>query len=542
MGRTSDVVVVGSGGAALSAALAAALEGASVTVLERSSKIGGTTAVSGGGMWLPGHNLDPQLEDDASRARTYLARLTEGLIDETVLDRFIEEAGSIPSRFAAATPLTFSCEVGRPDYHAEFEGGVESSRTVFPDVYDANRLGCMASVLRRPLWPGGVPPVNATEVAESLTSDDPSSWIRAVQERLEKGIVGRGAALIGGLLEGCLDRGVRVLTEVRVVDLCFEAGRAVGVFGVLHGERVRFDADRGVVLASGGFEWDRALWDALVGEPWEGPSSPPFNEGDALRMSARAGARLARLDKVWGVPERYLGEQYEGERLMRIGYFGSAAGEILVNRTGRRFVNEGLNYHDIHGPMMQFDPTTYERPNHPCFAITDARRLDALRAVDTARIDDIHDDGDLIVVADTLAELAGKLGIDPAGLQAQVSEWNDGVERGVDAAFGRQTMSWDRYMTQTAPVPLAPISQPPFVGYRVRAGVFGTLGGPVIDANAQIVSMDGAPIGGLYGAGNAVSSIFANSYPGGGGTLGPAVTMGFVAGGSAARAASRTTS
>ena len=315
-------------------------------------------------------------------------------------------------------------------------------------------------------------------------------------------------------------------------------GRVVGVEADKFGEQLEFSAKGGVVLAAGGFEWNRALWDSLIGEPWDGPVSPPVNSGASITLAAAVGARLARLDAVWGVPARYLGECSDGERVMHFGYFGSAAGEILINRSGRRFVNEELNYHDIRRPMLELDVVTYERKNYPCFVIADSRRLSAVRAFEASHIDEVRGDAELAVVADTLRDLAAELGIDPNGLTEQITRWNEGVTLGYDGEFGRQTTAWGRYISQMEPKPLQPIDTPPFMGYRVRTGVFGTSGGAVIDENSQIVSMTGVPIPGLYGAGNATASIFATAYPGGGATLGPAVTMGFVAGREAARASS----
>lgn len=532
----SDVVVVGSGGAALSAALSATVAGASVTLLERTGLLGGTTAISGGGMWLPGVGLDPSLVDDSENARKYLDRLTRGRVPAAVLDRYIDEAAQIPTRLSEYTPLTFSAQVGRPDYHAEFDGGAMTSRTIFANPYDTHGLGDFASKLRRPLWPGDYPPAQHWELAD-LRATGGAEAVRAfVKDRIDRGIVARGCGLAGGLLEGGLKRGVKVFTDVRARELLFDGDRVSGVTATKDGSPVRFRAAKAVVLASGGFEWNQELWAALVGTPWDGSGSPPINEGDALVMASRAGARLANLNVVWGTPLRYLGEQYEGKRFMRIANRGSRAGEILVNRAGRRFVNEGLDYHDVIGPMTLFDRADYEFKNHPCFAIADGSLEESLEEWEAARIDDVDQDGELLVKAPTLEELAMKLGIDPDGLKAQVREYNEHAVNGVDPAFGRETMAWGRYIARPAPSPVAPITQPPFIGYRVRAGTFGTLGGPVINENAQIVSTDGAPIPGLYGAGNAAASVFGGSYPGGGGTLGPAVTMGWVAGASAASA------
>jgi 3-oxosteroid 1-dehydrogenase len=295
---------------------------------------------------------------------------------------------------------------------------------------------------------------------------------------------------------------------------------------------MEYRAGAGVILASGGFEWNRELWDSLVGLPWEGPGSPPDNEGDGLIMAAKIGAKLGNLDKAIWRPARYLGEKYDERPYMRMAmYYGAAPGEIIVNRAGRRFTNEGLNYNDICRVMTAFDPNTYEFPNDPCFVVGDNRVRSRAAGFDAEAGDGV-DDRDQWHEAGTLKELAGKLGIDPSGLEAQIEEFNRYATEGTDPVFHRGSKPWDTHfhMVGASGRAIAPIVAPPFVGYRVRAGVFGTRGGPVTDENAQILDVDDRPISGLYGAGNVVASPFASAYPGGGATLGPAVTFGHVAG------------
>jgi 3-oxosteroid 1-dehydrogenase len=523
----TDVVVVGSGCAGLTAALTAAVGGAKVTLLERANLFGGTTAISGGGMWLPGHRLDPDFSDSQWGAKVYLQRLTMGLSQESVLDRYVEEAGQIPEFLSKYTPLTFVAEKGRPDYHAPWEGSSTTSRTVFPDFYDLGRLGKLQAKIRRPRWPGGVPPI---QHSEEEVFGDLERLKKLVEERIAKGVAARGLALVGGLLEGCVAHGVTLVSDVRVTSLLEEGSRRIsGVLAERGGESESYHASAGVVLASGGFEWNRALWDSFMGVPWDGPSSPPCNEGDGLKMAMKVGAKLAHLDKATWIPSRYLGESYEGRPYMRNGVFGAYAGEILVNPKGRRFANEALNYNDIGMLMTRFDPHTYEFVNYPCFVIADARRLNA----PLPPTDSVSADADHLVQAPTLHKLAGELGIDADGLEEQVSEFNEHAKRGEDPFFHRGEKPWELYIQpasdQSNPS-LAPIVEPPFIGHRVRAGVFGTRGGPVIDENAQILDLEDRPILGLYGAGNAVAHPFGPAYPGGGGTLGPAVTFGHIAG------------
>jgi 3-oxosteroid 1-dehydrogenase len=520
----TDVVVLGSGAAGLSAALTAAVGGATVTVLEGSDKFGGTSAVSGGGMWLPGNTLDPDWTDSLAGAKVYLQRLTLGLTPETVIDRYLAESGQIPDFFAANSPLTFTADIGRPDYHAPWEGSSLTSRTVFPTPYELPRLGALEPKVRRP-GPGGILPIQHSEEEELAASDDPDAINKLIRERLEKGIALRGVALVGGLMEGCVDHGVQFIENTRGRGLIIEDGRVTGIRAEQDGHETEFRARLGVVLASGGFEWNRDLWDAFLAVPWDGPATPPVNEGDGLIMAAAAGAKLANLDKATWIPVRYSGEEYCGRPYVRSGGHGQMPGEIIVNRRGRRFTNESLNYNDIGRNMTHFDPSTYEYDNHPSYVIGDKHTLERLRAGGPALG---PDSGDGYVTADTLGEVAAKLGIDADGLEQQVREWNESAAGGTDPVFGRGEKPWEiHYLPGHRTI--GPITEGPFAGYRVRAGVFGTRGGPVINAEAQIIDFAHQPIPGLYGAGNVVAHPFGWAYPGGGGTLGPAVTFGHVA-------------
>lgn len=529
----SDVVVLGSGAAGLTAALTAAVAGAKVTVLESTGVFGGTTAISGGGMWLPGNTLDSDHKEDLAGAKRYLERLTIGLIPEAVLDRYLAVAGTVPDFFAANTPLTFTADVGRPDYHAPWEGSSLTSRTVFASPYPLTRLGELEPKVRR-AGPGGILPIQHSEEREH--AGDPEAINRIIQERITKKIAMRGGALVGGLMEGCLSRGVTFLSNTRGRRLVVENGRVVGVVAERGGDATEFRARLGVVLASGGFEWNRELWDAFMGVPWDGPATPPCNFGDGIVMAAEAGAKLANLDKATWCPTRYVGDSYDGHQYVKSGMYGQYPGEILVNRKGRRFTNEGLNYNDIGRVFTRFDPHTYEFENYPCFAIGDGRNRARVAALEPKNGPGARGDG--WAEANTLRGLAEQLGIDPVGLERQVKEWNENAVRGVDPVFGRGEGPWEQHIQGLDssnvgaghnPI-VSPIAEPPFVGHRVRAGVFGTRGGPVTDENAQVVGWDNTPIPGLFGAGNTVAHPFAAAYPGGGGTLGPAVTFGHVAG------------
>ena len=521
----SDVVVVGSGGAGMMAALRSAVGGAQVTVLEVSDLFGGTSAISGGGMWLPRTRLAAEagIEDSRDEVKRYLTYLTSGVTDETVIDRFIDTAPSVIDFIEEHTALRFYVDCERPDYKTTFPGAADAGRLVAPKLYELSRLGELRARLRQPDWeartqPGasgrGMEAITQQEMQHFAESNDPAGWIELSRQRVADGIVPRGCALIGAMLEVVAARGARLFTNARALELTMDGGQVTGVVADVEGERRTFRATSGVVLAAGGVEWNTELWRGLVRVPGVVRMSPPNNRGDALRMAQRAGARLALLDQVWWSITA-----------------GGQPGQLVVNRSGRRFMNECITYNDYGKILGYFDPHTYQFPNIPAYVISNR----PLEPTDS----DVNQLGSQVAHVDaasapTLRELAETIGVDAANLEATVAEFDQHAERGQDPAFGRGVAGWDRWrkLDKTLANPaLAPVgSTGPFYAQRVVARCFGTKGGPVIDDQARIIDFDGAPIPGLYGAGNSVAAPFGLAYPGGGGTLAPAVTFGYVAG------------
>jgi hypothetical protein len=512
------------------AALRSSIGGASVTVLEVADQFGGTSAISGGGMWLPLTRMAKEagVEDSPELVKEYLDYLTHDLIDPSVIDAFIETAPKIIDFLEENTALTFYVDLERPDYKTSFPGATDYGRLVAPNLYELDRLGELRPLLRQPDWeartgarretgkgkPPGMEAVTQQEMQGFEESDNPRGWIELSRERVAKGIVPRGCALIGAMMEVVAARGGTLVNNARARELTIEDGRVTGVVAEVDGERKTFKARKGVVLANGGYEHNKELWSGLVRVPDPSPISPPYNRGDALKMGQQAGARLATLDQaIWACAT------------------GNQPGQICVNRAGRRFINEGLAYNDWGKVLGYFDPHTYTFPNIPAFVISN-RKL-SLDDSDVNKLGAQVAHGD-IVAADTLRELAALIGVDPDGLEATVAEFDKNAAEGNDPQFGRGIAGWDRWRKFGKDYPnsaLAPIgSQGPFYAQQVVARLFGTRGGPVIDKHGQIVDFENKPIPGLYGAGNAVASPFGLSYPGGGGTLAPAVTFGYLAG------------
>lgn len=536
---SADVVVMGSGAAGLSAALTAAIRGASVTVLERAAVVGGTTAVSSGGMWLPGSTAARErgYEDDPQAVRTYLRRLAVGRTTPGLLDAFVDEAPRAAAFLQDTVGLTMDL-TGQPDYQMGLPGARAGGRTFFPGLYDGRRLDDALHLVRA-VPPGGPPPFTFQEMEDSNwgIGEKGQAWMDLLRERQETHVFSKGRALAASLLGACLWHGVTVRTNSRAVDLLRDGdGRVRGIEVARDGRTTALHADA-VVLAAGGFEWNARVWANLVGLPFDGPLSPPGNEGDALVMAMRTGAGIGNVSEVWWMPAIEIpGETADGRKRLRLGAAGkSLPGAIVVNRQGRRFANESMNYNDFGQRMVAFEPERYAFPNYPAFVIFDAEHR--RRYPPVVYDQNTYEDADWIASAPTLEALAAQLDINPGGLGAQVAEFNAAAADGADPQFHRGELAYDsskQYGDRTRGHPnIAPLATPPFFGYRLRVSCLGTKGGPVINPRAEVVDYADRPVPGLFAAGNVVSSPFGTAYPGGGATLGAAVAFGCVAGRSA---------
>lgn len=528
---STDVVVVGSGGAGLVAALAAAVGGSKVSVLERAPVFGGTTAISGGGMWMPGNNAGAALgyQDSTEEVRTYLDRVTFGGTAHGVLEAFIQNAPKVHEFIVEHSPVVLD-GTSVADYLTNLPGAKAGGRQLATGLYDMHRLGEWADKVRLGPWPGGIAFVTQHE-KESLPDIDV-----VMEERMAKGIAGRGRALVGGLLEANLARGVELHTNARVVALTTSNGRVTGVEVEKEGRVETYSASKGVVLASGGFEWNRSMWNTLVGVPFDGSQSPPWNEGDGLMAAARAGAKLGNLTQVWWNPSFGMpGDTYDERPRLRGAVNRGFPGSIVVNRRGRRYANESMAYNDFGKVQVAFDAHAYEFINAPSFQVMDQAHVDRYGIEEQQNLDG------WVWSAPTLRGLAEKIGVDPDGLEEQVKAFNRDAEMGRDpvfnrgeAAWERKVYGWERYKVDDPLGPnnptLGPVSQPPFYAYELKIGCFGTKGGTVINEQGQVVDFEDRPIPRLYAAGNVTSAVFGPAYPGGGSTLGPALTFGYLAG------------
>ncbi len=528
-----DVVVIGTGAAGVTAALAAHAGKARVAVLEKSNRVGGTTAVSGGVVWVPNnrHMAKVGISDSLDEAIAYVTRLADGRSDAALIRRYLETAPEMIEFIEGNTPVAFTALGRYPDYHPEFSGGKPGGRSLDAGLFDTNTLGPWKDKLRRsPVF--GMTAMSVTEATDWGVFSAPAKLpFGLLAKRYKQGLVCYGGALTGGLLKGLLDRGIEPMLSTPVRELIVEDDRVVGVRAERDGKDFLIAARRGVVLATGGFEWNPELVQRFLGGPLTHPNSPPGNDGDGLKMAMSLGADLGNMSEAWWCPAMSIpGEEYDGKPLYR-GDFAtrSLPHSIIVNRRGARFVDEAHNYNDMMKAFFAFDPVDYDRPNLPAWTIIDAQYLEKYALLTYVPGMPIPD---WLVRADTLEELAGLIGVDARGLVATVARFNRFAVEGSDPDFGRGASVYDRFYGDPAAANpnLGTLEKAPYYAIQVHPGAIGTKGGPRVNRDAQVLRVDGAPIAGLYAAGNVTAGVTGSGYPGAGATIGAAMTFGYLAG------------
>ena len=522
-----DVLVAGSGAAGLTAALAAAVEGAEVLLVERADRLGGTSALSGGRVWVPGNHLQAAAvggDDGPEAAAAYLKGLfSDGYPEMTevflrtapTMARFVEEHS--PHRFVLC--LTY------PDYFPSRPGATLGGRALDSEPLDTTRR---TPLVRDILVPPGYLPITFAEWAD-WRYPDRYDW-DLLDRRERSGVRTGGVALVAALLDGAVRAGVRVVTGVRLTATQL-SGSGVAVELEQHDGVTRIAA-RSVVLATGGFDWDRKLRTRLHPRAQRASGAPPSNTGDGLRIAERAGARTDNLSEGWWMPMTAIpGETLGGEQFYRslIRERGLPR-QIVVNAAGRRFVDEALAYNEI-GKALNAQAGAV----HMVF---DAGYRARYPLPGLGREGPVPD---WVAQGASLAELAARIDVDPAALEHTVHRWNEGCAAGTDPDFGRGEDAYERFCGDPAARPnrsLGPIDEAPYFAVEVLAGTIGTKGGPVTDTDGVVLARDGNPIPGLYAVGNTAAFWTADGYPGPGATLAVAMTMGYRAGlhaGAAAR-------
>jgi len=550
-----DVLVAGSGAAGMSAAITARSRGLDVLIVEKESRFGGTTARSGGWLWIPGTSLAKAygIEETPEQSRIYLRHEAGNNYDAARVDAFLSAGPEAVDFFTTKTALRFDMPLVFPDYHAEAPGGAQGGRSMVTRPFDGRELGDHIKTLGMPLpeltvfgmmLGSGKEIIHFMRVTKSLASAVyvAKRLSRHFMDMLRYGrgmTLTNGNALAGRLAKSALDLRIPMWLSSPVRELTVENGAVTGAIVSREGRDVRVLARQGVVLACGGFPHDverrrKMFPHAPTGTEHYSPG-PTGNTGDGLRLAESAGGHVEdRLPNAAAWVPVSLTTRKDGSKGVMPHFIDRAKpGVIAVMRDGRRFANEGNSYHDFVQAMMKAAKPGEEIA---AFLVCDHKTL---RKYGLGCVPPFpmplghHLRTGYLMRGDTLEALAAKAGIDAKASTETVKQFNATAPQGHDAAFGKGSKAYNRYQGDALHGPnpcVAPIENGPFYAIKMVVGDLGTYAGIVTDENARALDAEGRVIPGLYAAGNDMASIMGGNYPGAGITLGPALTFGYIAG------------
>ena len=526
----------------MSAALAAAARGLDTVLLEKSSYFGGSTARSGGGVWIP-NNYALQAAgqgDDPELSKLYLDSIVGDVVPKVRRDTYLERGPEVLDFIRARTPLRFTWVPQYADYHPEAPGGRAAGRSAEPVPMDARFLGEELERLHPQYTkaPANLIVTQADFRKISLglrTVRGPLTMAKVLLRRIVSLLRGQkmyamGNAIAIGLRKGLMDAGVPVHYDTELTDLVIEDGRVVGVRVRRDGDEAVVRARRGVILGSGGFEKNLEMREKYQPQPTsvDWTTGSQFNTGGGILAGIAAGAQTDLMDDAWWGPTIPLpsGPWFcLAER--------NLPGSIIVNQAGQRFMNEALPYVEAVHEIYRGEATGVGHV--PAWMVIDQRYRNRYLFAGLSPRQPFpgrwYKNG-TVVKAATLEELAAQIDVPPGALTETVRRFNGFAETGVDADFHRGESAYDKYYSDPTVKPnpsLHVIDQAPFYAVKIVPGDLGTKGGLVTDERARVVRADGSVVTGLYAAGNCSAAVMGRTYAGPGATIGPALTFGYLA-------------
>jgi 3-oxosteroid 1-dehydrogenase len=544
-----DILIVGSGAGALLAAVLAATRHANVLVIEKCAEYGGTSATSGGGIWIPNSHLAAAAgqQDSPEEAFQYIRALSAANVPDANIRAYVRSAPQMLRWLESHTSIRYQ-SLPYPDYHAELPGGKVGFRTHLPLEMDGRALGGDVLTLRAASPAAALFSRINWKFSESyqLLFRTPG-WRRTLLRMLSRYYldIGQrlrsrkdrfltlGTALVGGLRMALNKAGVPLWLNTRLLELVREGHRVSGAIVRHNGRAIRIRARKGIVLAAGGFDRNEAMRKRYVPHVADPARSggQSGNTGDSINAAVAIGAATMNMSNLWSAPVLSIPGEYRG----RLSTTERALpGCIIINQAGRRYMNEAASYHIAAQKMVEAD-----RPDagtNPSWVLFDARFRNKypLGPVLPLVPDWLLPKSvrSILIKAPTLDALARRLHVMEGTLRATVERFNAGARHGVDEEFGRGAAAYDRMYgdPNVKPNPtLAPIEQAPFYAFPIYAGDIGTCGGLRTDEYARVLDDQGHPIRGLYAVGNNAASVMGGSYPGAGSTLGPSMTFAYIA-------------
>ncbi|MGR7911392.1 FAD-dependent oxidoreductase [Lysinibacillus capsici] len=537
-----DVVVVGSGAAGLTAGLTAKLQGMKSLVIEKTDRYGGASAISGGALWIPNNHIikGAGVPDTHELARQYLDSTIGDRVPEELKEAYITRGPEMLRFLYNKTKhMRFQYAKGYSDYYPEKPGGLSQGRSIEPLIFDLTKMGSLANSMRRATLSTKGFTMNSYEfhkvnmITRTLKGKTTALKLgaRLVKSKVTKSDpVALGEALIARLRLSLAEANGELWLSTAFKDFIMGKGRVIGIIVERDGQELKIEAKKGVVLSSGGFSHNQTLREKYLPSPTNAAwtSSPEGQTGDILEPGVKIGATLDLMDKVWGAPS-VIGPQ--GHPFFLVADRG-VPNMIVVDSAGQRFVNEAAPYHEFVDTMYKHQEVTQQAV--PSWILIDAsaksRYIFTGLFPGQAFPKSWFEHG-VAKSAETIEELAKQMEVPAENLVATVNRFNDFARSGHDDDFYRGDSAYDNYYGDpTLPNPnLAEIKKAPFYALRLYPGDIGTKGGLVVDEYARVIKENGEPIEGLYASGNCSASIMGETYPGPGATIGPGMTLSFVA-------------
>lgn len=546
---TYDVIAVGSGAAGLAAAFYASQAGLRVLVCEKSSKLGGTTALSNGMIWVP---CSPQavaakVKDSIDNARTYLKGELGNYYREAFVEAYLADGPAALLELEKDSEVKFML-ASAPDYHSSCPGGVNSGRALSPAPYDGRLLGEDFDLVGDPIRVvlGGMM-ISSGEVGKFLNPFKSKDSMKHVLKRLGRYASDRmryrrgtefsgGNALIARFITSLRKRKVDIWTDAPLADLIMESSKVTGAVVRKDGRDMRIKAERGIVLATGGFPRDAGLRKSLSGNyQHDDTLAHPGATGDGIKIGLQAGGKIDNEVASAGFwsPVSLLRESSGGTRTIPYGWLDRGRpGVIAIGPDARRFVNESNPYHDICIAMFENGYPRDERFYFICdHDFLRKRGMGQLLPWPWTFSTRRYERAGYIQLADTLGALAAKIGLDPKALEATVQEHNEHARTGVDPYFQRGESAFNRTLGDPSvgkPNPnLGSIRTRPFVALKIVPATLGTATGLATDTSSRVLDAKGKPIDGLFACGNDATSVMRGIYPGAGITIGPGIVFAY---------------
>jgi 3-oxosteroid 1-dehydrogenase len=552
--RVVDVLIVGSGGGGMAAALTAAASGLDVLMVEKSSQYGGSTALSGGGIWVPGAPSQRRAGyiPEPEGVVEYLRRITEGLVSEARIRQYVESAPKMLEFLEGQSNwLEFVWKPGYADYYPELPGGSELGSTINVPPIDLRELGDDEQQLLQPLalaprgiWLGPKELRQFYRIRQSWAGKGILLKLvtRMVRARVfNERMAAIGQSLVARLRLAMREHNIPLWLDSPMTELLTDVdGSVTGVVVERDGAKQRIGARAGVILASGGFDHDLA-WRKehlpVVDQDWS--FGNPASMGDGIRAGQKVGAATDLLDEAWWFPAI----QWPDGRMQFMLNERMMPAQFIVNGEGKRFINEAAPYMDFGHAMI--DGQKSGVTHIPCWLITDHRswnryvigghlpipKIPGAPVPTGRRVPPAWVESGVVKSAASWDDMATKIGVPVSQLNETARRFNELARKGHDDDFNRGDSVYDNYYGDpTLPNPnLYPIGDPPYYAFRIVLGDLGTSGGLLTDEHARVLRPDGTVVPGLYAVGNTSAAVMGRSYAGAGATIGPAMTFGFVA-------------